>query len=223
MKKFFALVIKDIRADLRETIKVIFMPVYFTLVTILFPLALGPSTDSLAFLAPGLLIVLCTLTSLIGIERLFAQDIQTGFLENVILSKTSLTLYVWACLTSHLILAGLPLIILSPFIAIALGLSPNIAFWPVPAVLLLCLFYLLEIGCMIRALTIGVAENRTLIAILALPLFIPALIFAAGTLHLAASGLPYESPFLFLGALVLAFVVIAPYVSAILLRWSIRS
>lgn len=216
-------VLKDIRSDLRHSTQTLLLPAYFVLLILLFPLALGPAIQTLYTLAPGLLVLTALLASLMGIERLFVRDFENGFLESVLLSAQPLWVYVIGSLLAHIVLGLLPLIVLAPLLALMLGVPTELIFWPLAPVLAICLITLLLIGSIIRALTLGATQSRALIALITIPLYIPPLIFSTSTLALAFMGQAYESPFLLLCALALVFSVISPYLTAVLLRWSIRS
>ena len=74
------------------------------------------------------------------------------------------------------------------------------------------------IGAVVAALTVGVKRSGILLPLLALPLYVPVLVFGAGSVAAAAEGYDALGALLLLaGALVLA-LVLAPLAAAAALR-----
>uniref|UniRef100_UPI00397FA7E3 heme exporter protein CcmB n=1 Tax=Salmonella sp. s39606 TaxID=3159643 RepID=UPI00397FA7E3 len=73
----------------------------------------------LARIAPGIIQVAALLASLLALERLFRDDLQDGSLEQLML----LPAVVLAKVLAHWAVTGLPLIMLSPLVALLLGMD----------------------------------------------------------------------------------------------------
>ena len=74
------------------------------------------------------------------------------------------------------------------------------------------------IGAVGAALTLGVRGGGALLALLVLPLFIPALIFGAGAVEAHAAGLSAAPQLSILGALLAITVFFAPWAATVALR-----
>ncbi len=94
---------------------------FFLMVITLFPLSIGPQPQLLARIAPGIIQVAALLASLLALERLFRDDLQDGSLEQLMLLPVPLPAVVLAKVLAHWTVTGLPLIILSPLVALLLG------------------------------------------------------------------------------------------------------
>ncbi|NYS42859.1 heme exporter protein CcmB, partial [Pseudomonas syringae pv. actinidiae] len=70
--------------------------VFFALVIALFPLAIGPDTQLLQALSPGLVWVAALLAVLLSLDGLFRSDFEDGSLEQWVLSPHPLALWFWA-------------------------------------------------------------------------------------------------------------------------------
>jgi heme exporter protein B len=182
---------------------------FHALVVTLFPLALGPDSQQLAALAPGLLWIALLLALLLGQEALFRSEWQDGSLE--------LSLLVLLKLLVHWCFAGLGLVALTPLLALMLGL-PAAALPATLAALTLGSLALTLIGAIGAALTVGLARGGLLLALLNLPLQIPVLILGASTLDAARLGLPVTGLLLWLGCLTLLALTLAPLAVAAGLR-----
>ena len=99
-------------------------PLWFFLIVItLFPLSIGPEPQLLARIAPGIIWVAALLASLLALERLFRDDLQDGSLEQLMLLPLPLPAVVLAKVMAHWVVTGLPLLILSPLVALLLGMD----------------------------------------------------------------------------------------------------
>ena len=74
------------------------------------------------------------------------------------------------------------------------------------------------IGAVVVALTVGMRRSGMLLALLALPLYVPVLIFGAGSVMAAAQGFPFEGALLLMGAGLALALVLAPLAAAAALR-----
>ena len=98
---------------------------FFIIVITLFPLSIGPEPNLLARIAAGIVWVAALLSALLSLERLFRDDFQDGSLEQMMLMPLPLQLVVIAKIIAHWLLTGLPLIIISPLLAVLLSLDFN--------------------------------------------------------------------------------------------------
>ncbi|MGZ9075629.1 MAG: heme exporter protein CcmB, partial [Burkholderiaceae bacterium] len=78
------------------------------------------------------------------------------------------------------------------------------------------------IGSIGAALTLGLRGGGVLTSLLVLPLYIPVLIFGAGAVGAAASGLSVTAYLLLLGAFALSAAVLTPWAVAVALRISVE-
>ncbi|MBI1237776.1 MAG: heme exporter protein CcmB [Alphaproteobacteria bacterium] len=190
---------------------------FFAGVILLVPLGLGAAPGQLAAVGPGLLWIAAVLAVLLSLDRLFQADYEDGSLEQLLLADAPLSLLVLAKCAAIWVTTGLPLAAASPFFAIQLQVDEEII--PVVALsLLIGTPALTLIGAVTAALTVSVRRGGLLLSLLALPLFVPVVIFGAGAGAAAASGLPYGGALMLLGGLSLFFLVIGPIAAAAALR-----
>ncbi len=161
--------------------------VFFAIVVSLFPLGVGPEPAVLRTLAPGVLWVAALLATMLSLNRLFAADYTDGTLEQLALSPQPLTALVLAKVMAHWVTTGLPLLLLSPLLAIQLYL-PTDAFGTLLLALLLGTPVLSLIGSIGAGLTLGLRGGGVLLSLLVLPLYTPILIFGAGAVTATCDG-----------------------------------
>ena len=197
-------------------------PVLFALLVIsLVPFALGPHPDMLERIAPGVIWVALLLAGLLSLDTLFRADLDDGSLEQLMLAPHPLALLVGCKILVHWASTALPLIVATPLFATLLYLPSE--HWPVLVYSLLLGTPLLSlIGAVIVALTVGMRRSGMLLALLALPLYVPVLIFGAGSVMAAAQGLPHAGALLLLAAGLVMTLVLAPLAAAAALRIALQ-
>lgn len=193
--------------------------VFFAMVCALFPLATGPSVEQLAFAAPGVLWVAALLAMLLSLNSLFVADHEDGSLEQMLTSAQPLTLLVLGKTAAHWLTSGLPLVILSPVVAVAFRLPANVIL-VLMSTLILGTISLSLLGAVGAALTVGLHRGTALLSLLILPLAMPVLIFGARTVSLAAAGDVYAMGLYALAAYAVAALSLTPFATAAALRIS---
>ena len=117
-------------------------------------------------------------------------------------------------------LTGEVLVILSPLLALMLGLP--VACLPVLLLsLLLGTPVLSLLGAVGAALTVGLKRGGLLLALLILPLYIPVLILGSGALQAALQGMPATGYLLWLASLTALAVTLTPFAIAAGLKISV--
>lgn len=203
------------RADVATTL------FFFVIVASLFPLGVGPEPKLLRAMAPGILWVAALLASMLSLGRLFAEDHADGSLEQLVLVPEPLALVVIGKVVAHWLVSGLPLVLISPVIALQFDL-PRDAIATLLLALLLGTPVLSLIGAIGAALTVGVRGGGVLISLLVLPLYVPVLIFGAGAVDASVMGMDAGGHLSILGALLLLGLVLAPWATAAALRISLE-
>ena len=194
--------------------------VFFAIVVTLFPLAVGPSSQLLQTLSPGLVWVAALLAVLLSLDGLFRSDFEDGSLEQWVLSPQPLALLVLVKVLAHWLFSGLALVLLAPLLALMLGL-PSACLPTLLASLLLGTPVLSLLGAIGAALTVGLKRGGLLLALLILPLYIPVLILGSGALQAALQGLPVAGFLLWLGCLAALAITLAPFAIAAGLKISV--
>jgi heme exporter protein B len=221
MAAFTGLFRRDLRLALRQGGDTGLVLGFFVLAVVLFPLGIGPEPAILQRIGGGIVWVAALLAALLSLDRLFEADYQDGGLELLALSSLPLELAVLAKCTAHWVATGLPLALISPFLALLLDLDP--ATIPILLVsLLLGTPALSLIGGVAAALTLGARRQGVVLSILVLPLYVPPLVFGAGSVEASAAGVGMRAYLLILGALTLAALAFCPWASAAALRQAIE-
>ncbi|WP_076585420.1 heme exporter protein CcmB [Vibrio ostreicida] len=200
----------------------IFNPLWFFIIVItLFPLSIGPEPSILARVSPGIIWVAALLSALLSLERLFRDDFQDGALEQMMLIPAPLPLVVISKVAAHWMLTGLPLIVISPLLALLLSLDME-SWIAVVSTLLLGTPTLSFIGAIGVGLTVGLQRGGVLLSLLILPLYIPVLIFATSAIDAASIGMAYNGQLAVLAAMFIGTLTLTPFIISAGLRISVR-
>lgn len=195
-------------------------PVMFlTLVVTLFPLGVGPAPETLQRIGPGVIWVAAILSSLLGMERIFRDDYIDGSMEQYMLSPTPLWQIVSVKVLTHWLVSFLPLLLLSPLLALFLNLTFSM-YIALMLTLLLGTPLLSFVGSIAVGLTVGVNRGGLLLALLLIPVFIPLLIFATSAVDSAALQLPYHPQLAIIAAMLLLSAALAPFAISLALKVS---
>lgn len=209
-KRDLALNWNDLGAALRPVM-------FFALVAVSFPLGMGADPQLLRDVAPGLVWVAALLAVLLALDGLFREDVLDGTLEQWLLSDLPLSITVLMRLGAQWVSNVLPVVLLAPLIALALGISA-----PTAGILWLTLMLgtptVLLLGSLGSALLAPARSGAGLLGLLVLPLFIPILVFGAGTTMAHASGVEVSAQLALLAAMFVGALSLLPAAIAAALR-----
>jgi heme exporter protein B len=212
-----ALMVRDLRLLWRRRGDALQPALFALLVVVLFALALGGEAGVLAGVAPAVLWVAVLLSGLLALDTLFRGDSEDGSLEQWMLAPVPLAWLVGVRTFMHWATTALPLLLASPFLAELMHL-PRGQLPVLLASLALGTPLLSLLGAVVAALTVGMRRSGILVALLALPLYVPVLVFGAGSVAASAQGLDPAGALLLLGAGLALSLVLAPLAAAAAIR-----
>ncbi|MFD2233706.1 heme exporter protein CcmB [Phaeospirillum tilakii] len=221
MSRFLDVVRRDLRLALRQGTDSVMVVTFFILTVVLFPFGIGPETNLLERVSAGVLMVTALLAAMLSLDRLFQADYEDGSLELLVLTPAPLEVVVAAKMLAHWLTTGLPLLAVAPLLAVLLHL-PAEGFVPLLAAMALATPILSLIGGIGAALVLGARRGGVLLSLLVLPLYIPVLIFSVGAIDAAGQGLDAAPHLLILGGILVAALVLAPWVAAAALRQAVE-
>ncbi|KKO47870.1 heme ABC transporter permease [Arsukibacterium sp. MJ3] len=182
---------------------------FFIIVLSLFPLGIGPEPNMLRIIAPGIVWIAALLSVLLAAERLFKDDYRNGVIEQLVAGRHSLLAFVLAKIVANWLSTGLPLLFISPVVALLLGLE-QAALGAMALTLLLGTPLLSLLSVLGSSLTMAADKGGILLALLILPLYIPLLIFASSAIEAASMGLGYQGQLAILLAMLLLALALVP-------------
>lgn len=214
---FIGLLRRDLSLAVRAPSQWVNPLLFFVIAVSLFPLGIGPEPNTLREIAPGVIWVAALLAAMLSQDSLFRADFEDGALEQMLTSPHPTGLIVAAKVLAHWLTTGVPLIVLSPLLAVLMSLSAE-GWWALLLTLLLGTPILSLLGAVGAALVVSVKRGGVLLSLLVLPLCIPVLIFATAAVQAAGAGLSIEGQLSLLGALLALTVTLSPLAIAGALR-----
>ena len=200
----------------------VFNPImFFIIVVTLFPLAIGPETNILRLISPGIIWVAALLATLLSLDSLFRSDYEDGSLEQMLISYRSFSAIVLGKIIAHWLVSGLPLIIVSPLLGVILFL-PEKSFGVLLLTLLLGTPTLSLLGAIGMGLTVGLKKGGVLLSLLVLPLYIPVLIIGTMAINDSAAGLDVAGYLYIMAAILVISLTFAPFAAAAAVKISIE-
>ena len=216
---FAALLARDLKIACRRRAEAVLPLLFFVIVASLFPLAVSPDPEVLKTTGAGIIWVAALLSVLLSLQSLYRTDFEDGSMEQMLLSPYPTALLVAARLIAQWCVTGLPLVLAAPLLGFLLQLDGEVI-----KVLFLSLLlgvpYLNMVGTIGVALTVGIRQAGALLSLLALPLYVPALVFGSHAVMAAANQQPYQGQLLWLAALLTLAATLCPFVIGFALRLS---
>src|SRR5688572_7360345 len=123
LRVFGCVVRRDVLLAMRRRVDMLTALAFFMLVVTLFPLGVGSDPQLLRTIAPGVVWVAALLASMLTLPRLFSGDHADGSLDQMLLSVAPVGIVVAGKLVAHWFVAGLPLVALSPLLALQFDLA----------------------------------------------------------------------------------------------------
>ena len=219
MSLAFAQAKRDLTVAIRSRGEMANPVAFFVLVVVLFGVGIGPNLETMREVGPGVVWVLALLSTMMAMESLFRRDFEDGSLEQMLLHGRPLFLAVLGKLIAHWCVSGLALTLLSPVAAFMLQV-PAAAMPTLALSLAIGTPTLILIGAVAAALTVGLGRGGLLVALIALPLYIPVLIFGASASLAAASGMSAVPQLMWLAAMLAAALTLAPFIVGLSLKVS---
>ncbi len=217
MTAFLTLLGHDLRMQMRNRLEWASLLLFFSIIIMLLPFAVGPEPDLLRRLAHGLIWLAALLMTLLSLDRLFIQDVRDGTLDLMLLSPLPLPAVIFSKLMvqSLMMLAAL-LVMLFPA-SVLLGLDQQVL--PVlAATIILGVPILVLLGGIMASITVALQRNPAMLTLLLVPFYIPVLIFAIGACDAAALGESVKQSLLLMGAMLAIMLPTAPFIIAAALR-----
>jgi len=215
------IVVRDLTLAWRRRADVLSTLFFFVIVVSLFPLGIGPESQLLRSIAPGVVWVAALLASMLSLSRVFENDYHDGTLEQMLMTPQPLFLVVLGKVLAQWLVSEVPLAVVAPLLGVQFDLGPR-TLWILFISLLIGTPVLSLIGSIGAALTLGLRGGGVLIAVLILPLYVPVLIFGAGAVDASIISGNIQSNIMLLTASFLLALVFAPWATSAALRISLE-
>ena len=218
MKAIWAIIKREIRINLGNGGGALLPSAFFAGSILILPFALGPDNELLRKIGPGYLWLALSLACLVSLERLFQSDLEDGSFESLIVGPVPLSIIMLSKILGQYLAIIMPLLLAMPIASLMINIEIQ---YILPlcfqlAIGALAMFLLGGIG---SALGAGIKRGGLLVALLALPLYTPIIIFGAGAAAqiIAGNGISSQG-FLLICAITLFAIILSPLAIAAAMR-----
>ena len=217
MKKFLALVQRDLILVYRNANDAWVVLFFFVIAVTLFPLGIGPDPSVLQQFSGGIIWICALLSAMLSLDGVFQSDFDDGSLDQMILTSYPLELLVLGKCLVHWLTTGFPILLISPVLATMLNMNLD-SYSTLLITMLLGTPTISLMGGVGAALVLGSRLSGVLISLIILPLIIPILIFSVAAINASGEGMEISSAVKLLGALLIISSVFCPWATAATLR-----
>ncbi len=217
MKAFLSIIRRDIKLATSSFGDMLTLVLFFIMIGVIVPIAIGPDKNLLASIAPGVIWIAAFLSSLLALDKMFRQDFDDGSLLAMRHASISFEAIVFAKLIAHWLTSILPLIIATPMLALMLNMNTQILIYTIIS-LLVGTPALISFGAVGAAITVSLRRGGLIAPVLILPLSLPILIFGVSAIKLGTGAGTQSAALLILGAISLITVAFTPFASALALK-----
>lgn len=219
---FYSFIRRDLRLGFSRGSEAAVSFFFFFAVISLFPFAFGGEAAMLQKAAPGIIWIAAMLSAFLSLEGVYHRDYDDGTFDLLLVEGASPFFIVTAKMLSHWILSGFLLLPAAVIAAVMLSLPFDAAMVLAFSVSLGSI-YMSFLGGFGAVLTFGSRKPGLLLALLALPLFVPMLVLGMAAVESMLAGLPFRVYLLLQISLVIAVLPLAPLAAASFLKMSLRS
>ena len=214
---FISHIKREFLINFRSLVDVISIISFMILIVTLFVLGIGPFEEKLKLVSNAIFWIGLILAIIPSLEKTLQRDYDNGWLDQTITSPLPLEFILLSKSIAYWLIIIVPLLISLPFFVILLNISFKLIPWLFISIIIGGLSISL-IGIIGSALTLGAKRGNILLPILIIPFIIPILVFGIG---ISETIIINESPrgnlFLLIG-FTLIYLVISPFISALLIR-----
>lgn len=208
LRKIWAIVAKDLAAELRTREMLGAMFVFALLVIFIFNFAFELRVGNQKTLAPGVLWVAITFSGMLGLSRSFIRERDRGSLEGLLLAPVDRgVIFLGKMLGNALFIAVIDLIVLPVFVVL---FDIPIATLPLLAMIaVLGTIGLSGVGTLFSAMAVHTRAREILLPVLLFPLIVPVILSAVKLSAAVIDHLPFAEAQQWLGLLITFDVVFA--------------
>ena len=174
LRKVFAIVWKDVRAELRTKDILSSMLVFAGLAVVIFQFAFDLRADNVRLVLPGVVWIAITFSGVLGLNRSFIIEQDRGSMEGLLLAPMDRSVIYFGKLIGNLLFIFVVELVLLPLISIFFNvwvLTPSIVL-----VVFLGTIGFAAVGTLFAALSVNTRAREVMLPILLFPIMVPVLI-----------------------------------------------
>ena len=219
MRYFWALLKRDIRCIAQSSGEAIAAILFFALP----PLFIGFSMESGGIhlrLALSVVLLIALLSMIAGLQRIWRDDAECGYLDQLRINPSALSAAVWAKIAASTAALSIPIIAIAPWMIGILqsDIASVTALYNIMPVLILLAIAISLLSVMMAALALPAGQSPALLYVWLLPLSAPLFIFALAASEALIAGNDWYPPLVGILAYTMVAAVICPAATAQILK-----
>ena len=211
---------RDFLINLRSLTDLVAIISFMLLIIILFTFGIGPIKENLDIISNAIIWVGLILALIPSLEKTLNKDLENGWFDQLLTSPIPLEIILLSKSISYWLMVIIPLILSTPIFFILLDIDLKQTPWLLASMTIGGLAISL-VGLIGASLVLGAKRANILLPILIIPLMIPILIFGVGINEAIKMEEEPINNLLLLIAFTLIYLVISPFISALLVRIAI--
>jgi len=211
---------RDFLINFRSLIDLVSIISFMFLIIVLFILGVGPFKEKLEIIGNAIIWVGLILSIIPSLEKTLQKDFENGWFDQLATSSIPLEIVLLSRSISYWLIVMIPFLFAAPLFIILLNIELKAVPWLLFTMTIGSLAISL-IGLNGASLILGAKRGNILLPILIIPLVIPILIFGVGVNEAIKMEADPISNLLLLVAFTLIYLVISPFISALLIRIAI--
>jgi len=190
LHKVFAIVAKDVTAELRTREMLSSMFVFSLLVIFIFNFAFDLRAENQKTLAPGVLWVAIAFAGMLGLSRSFIMEKDRGSMEGLLLTPVDRSAIYFGKMLGNFLFISIVAIIILPVFIVLFNLSA--AYLPLlVGVMILGVFGFASVGTLFSAMAVHTRAREVLLPILLFPVIIPVMLASVKLTAAVLDGIPF--------------------------------
>lgn len=218
-RQVFAVVAKDVAAELRTKENLSAMVVFALLVLVIFNFAFELKGVDLATLGPGVLWVAFSFSGILGLGRSFAGEKDKGALDGMLLAPVDRgAIFLGKAIGNLLFITAMEAVTLPLYVIL---FNANFPWWPLVLYIFLGTCGFAAVGTLLSAVAASTRMREVMLPILLFPVIVPLLVAAVKLLSGTLESLPFDDYSNWFSLLV-AFDVIFAVVSFLVFEYVVE-
>jgi heme exporter protein B len=190
IRKVYAIVAKDVAAELRTREMLSSMFVFSLLVILVFNFAFDLRADNQKTLAPGVLWVAIAFAGMLGLSRSFIMEKDRGSMEGLLLTPVDRSAIYLGKMLGNLLFIGVVVVIILPIFIVLFNLSAE--YLPsLVGVVILGTIGFAGVGTLFSAMAVHTRAREVLLPILLFPVVIPVMLASVKLTAAVLDGVPF--------------------------------
>jgi heme exporter protein B len=179
LRQSWAIVWKDLVAELRTREMVISMLLFGFLVILIFNFGIEPGLRDMNLVKPGVLWAAFTFAGILGLGRSFVTEKDNDCLQGLLLCPVDRAVIYLGKFLGNFVFTAIMGLVVFVFFSILYNVNIGQVLLPMLAILLLATWGFAAVGTLFSAVSVGIKSRDVLLAILLFPVMVPVILAAA--------------------------------------------